>query len=311
MKIASIDIGTNTVLMLVAKLDMNLNSFKTIKNFYEMPRIGRGLVKDSPIGKNEVKKLFDVLSNYKMEIDKYGCDLTLVTATNALRIASNSEDIKNNIQKILGCEVNIISGEEEALYSFLGATSSTTRDGDYLVIDIGGGSTEIILGNKESVDFRKSYSIGAVSLTEKFVTGYPVNKDEIDKMNIHISDNFQELVDKFNGKFNMIAVAGTPTTLSCIHQGLKTYIEEKVEDSILKEIDLQKIIFMLSQRTPQEIQEDFGEVVKGREDVLLTGSLILYNFLRLLQINEFLISGNGIRYGTVVKFMNDLISKRQ
>ena len=303
-KIASIDIGSNTVLLLIAEIDVTNYRIKTLANFYEMPRISKDLKKTGIISSQRKEKLFEVLENYKKKISEYKCDKVLVSATNAFRIAENASEIIMEIKNKFGFNVKILSGDEEANYSFLGATFDFQLERNTLVIDIGGGSTEIIYGSKSDILFKKSFGFGVVSLTENFISNYPVNNSEISKIKTYTTHNFDELLNVIPKSPFSIAVAGTPTTLSCIKQNLKIYSEEKIEKSVLATKDLENLISKLKILTPTQIRNNFGTVVAGREDVLLTGTLILFSLAEVLNIEQFYVSGKGIRYGAIVDYMN-------
>jgi len=157
MTVASIDIGTNTVILLIAEAELSNNSLRPLHNEYRMPRMGKGLEPDGEISEEKLNLLFPILTEYKTIIEKYSCEKILVTATNAFRLASNSKEISSEIKDKFNFDVNIISGEVEADYAFLGALSGTEISCSSLVIDIGGGSTELIYGNRSEIFYKKSY----------------------------------------------------------------------------------------------------------------------------------------------------------
>ena len=173
MRIASIDIGSNTVLLLIADLDSDSRELKTVLNLYEMPRIGKGLSPGKPISDSSQNQLFWVLDKYSEVIKNNNCEITIVTATNAFRIASNKDSISEQISQKYGYSVDIINGETEAYYSYLGASSILENSDRILVIDIGGGSTELLLGDINSIIFRKSFSVGAVVIKETYFAADP------------------------------------------------------------------------------------------------------------------------------------------
>ena len=175
-----------------------------------------------------------------------------------------------------------------------------------MIIDIGGGSTEIIFGHKNKIEFKQSYLIGAVSLKESFVTNDPPSSQEISYLDSFLSDEFFSLTHRIPKTFEAIAVAGTPTTLSCIKQKLKYYDESKVEGSLLSLKDLIKLKKNFIGMTAKEIKSKFGTIVKGREDIILIGTLILINILNVLDIRNVYISGKGIRYGALINYLNKL-----
>lgn len=310
MNIASIDIGSNTVLLLIAEIDSGSPEIKTILNRYEVPRLGRGLKKDGNISDDSIKKLLDVLSSYKKLIDEYNCSKILCTATNAMRIAKNSEEIIKKVKSDFDIDIKVIPGEREAELSFLGASSSLPEAKRKIVVDIGGGSTEIIFGEDEKIIFKKSYPVGAVNTTETFIHQQPPNKNEISQLENFVQKTFAELKESMPQGMPLIAVAGTPTSLSAINLKLKEYVDKKVEGSRLLLNDINNLISEFSSLTPDEILNRYDKIIKGREDVILAGTIILKTVCELSGNNQITVSGRGIRYGSVVEYLNHAIGKK-
>ena len=303
MIIASIDIGTNTVLLLLAEADKSSSELKTITNLYNMPRIGKGLQKGGTISPDKIELLVNILKEYKETSLKYKAERIILTATNAFRIAANACEIVSRVKNELGLEIEIIPGVEEAKYSYLGAAQAAKAGFKKLVIDIGGGSTEIIIGIKDEIIFKKSFQIGVVSLTERFVTQNPPTGENIIAITNFIKETFSELKDFSTDKLSAVAVAGTPTTLSCIKQNIKYYDAAKVEGSILTKNDLGNLVKEISPQTSEEIKQNYGGVVAGREDVLLAGTLILFQLCEILNLDEIIVSSKGLRYGAVINYL--------
>lgn len=302
MNIASIDIGSNTVLLLIGKIDNN--SLTPIINKYESPRLGKGLIPGGNILQDRIDHLLSVLTNYKDVIKEYNCKETIITATNAMRIASNSSDIVDLIKEKLDMEVIIIPGDEEARLSYLGASSSMLELNEKIVIDIGGGSTEIIYGNSKEIIFKKSFQTGVVSLTEKYLHNFPYSTGDLAAAEEHLEETFKVLLSEVPKQIPIIAVAGTPTTLSCIIQGIKTFIEEKVERSVLTSENMSTLYDELSIIPGSVIIDKFGEVVSGREDVLFSGLLILKHIMNLTNNTIINVSNRGLRYGNIINYIS-------
>lgn len=303
MKIASIDIGSNTVLMLIAEIKAD-KEICTIKNFYRMPRLAKGLDEAGIISDKKLEEFYAVLKEYKEELTKENCDIVLVNATAAMRNAKNSPLIIDDVKQKFGFEINLINGKTEAEYSFLGATSTENNiSNENIVVDIGGASTEVVLGDKNGIKYSKSFEIGAVKLTDKIIKNDPTSEVEIIKLNEYVNEIFIELRNRFNNDVSAIAVAGTPTTLSCMKQGIKDYNDKNVEGSSLSKNDLVKLIDEMKGKTAYQILEDYGEVVKGRNDVILAGSIILKNLLEILNLSKITVSSRGIRYGAVIDYL--------
>lgn len=306
MTIASIDIGSNTILLLIAEYKNCKRIIKPILNVIRVPRISEGLKATNQISEFKINELWQILEEYNTIIKKYNCEKTIVIATNAFRIAKNGPDIAIRISNEFGWDVKIVDGFEEARLSFIGAISNANGLESYSVLDIGGGSTEIVFGNHNKIFFNKSYNIGVVSFTEIHINNNPPLSQEIDSMCKNIKENFHELENSELINSNMIAVAGTPTTLSCISQGLKTYDDNLVNNTILTYDQIKIMISTISLMSTDEIKQSYGEVVEGRADLLLSGALILEHVMNCLKIKKIRVSSRGLRYGVIYDYINQL-----
>lgn len=303
MTIASIDIGTNTILLLIVEADLETKSFTLLRNEHRMPRIGKGVKTGIPISDEKIKLLKSILHEYKVIIESYGTEKVILTGTNIFRIASNSSDIINQVYEEFNYRINVISGDEEAYYSFLGATSGINDYNDFLIIDIGGGSTEIISGSRENIRYKKSFQVGAVSAREMFFLSDPPTAEQVGKLEIYLNNLFIELWHlSTKGKYPL-AIAGTPTTLSAIKHNLTNFNEKIIELSELNILEIKEIIDNLSTMTSTEIRKKYPKIMLGREDIILAGSIILLKFMQITNLNKVYTSTKGIRYGAVVKFL--------
>lgn len=304
MTIASIDIGTNTVLLLLAEINRENNSIVPLKNLYAIPRIGKGVTKGLPISENKIEELFSILSLYKKEIDFYNCEKVILTATASLRNASNSEIIIKTVKEKFCWEIEIISGKDEAYLSYLGATSENEKNLNNFVIDIGGGSTELILGKGKEIFDSHSFNFGVVILTEKF-SQY---KKDNNNIYIEIKNFINKELNTYNfNYFNIneaIAIAGTPTTIAAINCGLTEFDEEKIEGYFLTLKSIKNLIKEISFLTTEEIYSKYQSVVKGREDVLLAGAIILETIMEKFILEKVKVSTKGIRYGAIQNYIN-------
>lgn len=302
MIVASIDIGTNTVLLLIAKVNVKSKKIVTLVNEYRMPRIGKDINKTGIINKDRIGLLYSGLEEYDAIIKKYRCEKVIVTGTNALRIAKNTQQISKGLDKLFNYKLEVIPGDTEAEYAFLGATSDLDNFSSSLVIDIGGGSTELIFGDKLKIISKRSLQIGSVSGTEKFLKHSPPLKSEIENLKKEIKKVFAEInVTKVPDM--TVAVAGTATTLACMNLDLKEFENDKIEKSTMSSDEIKHLINNLSKLTSFEILEQYGPVMKGREDIILAGAIILWEILELLGIKRLLISSKGIRYGAIIKYL--------
>ena len=307
MIVASIDIGTNTVLLLIAKVDTKSRKLTTLSNEYRMPRIGKDINQTGKISEDKKKLLFNVLREYDEIIMKFNCDKVIVTGTNALRIAKNTKEISEQISKIFNHELEVIPGEMEAEYAFLGATSDLKNLSSSLVIDIGGGSTELIFGDKLKIKSKRSLQIGSVSATEKYLKYSPPLKSEIDNLKNDIRNILVNVKENENyAPDTTVAIAGTATTLACMNSGIKIFEEDKIENSTMSSDEIKQLISQLSNLTALEILKKYGPVLTGREDIIFAGAIILSEILELFGIKKFFVSSRGIRYGAIIKYLESL-----
>ena len=301
MTIASIDVGTNTIILLIAEVDVHKKQISSLYNEQRIPRLGKGLIPGKPILKRKIIELLNILEEYDKVIKKYNCEKIFITATNALRSASNKNEIQKIVKDKLNYDVNIVSGEDEAELTFKGAVFQFEDNYNSIVIDIGGGSTEVIFGDMNEIRFKKSFQLGVVSAIEKYLKHSPPRQSEIIKFENELAVIFADLKEKnFNFK-RAVAIAGTPTTLAAIKLNLPEYDEDLLEGCVLNSIEIERLISELVKLTNSEITQRFKSVVKGREDVILSGAIILLYLIKLMGIDEISVSTKGIRYGAVCR----------
>lgn len=305
MIVASIDIGTNTVLLLIAEVNKELNKLLPLLNEYRMPRIGQETQKTRIINPDKLKLLYEVLNEYDSLIKKYNCDKIIITGTNALRIAKNSTEIADDIKKLFYYELEVISGETEAEYAYLGATSNLNNFLSSIVIDIGGGSSELIYGDESKINFKKSIQIGSVSATEQFLKHSPPLIYEIESLKQEIAILFADQKEIKIPNI-VVAIAGTATTLACMNLGFKEFEEDQVENTSININEIKKLIVEMSFLTATEILKKYGPVMEGRGDIILAGAIILSEIMRIIGIEELIVSSRGIRYGAIIYYLDKL-----
>ncbi len=303
MNIASIDIGTNTILLLIAEVNKRNKTITPLLNRYSIPRIGKGLVRGEKIKVSQIELLFNVLNEYADIITRYNCEKVISTATNAFRISTNGTEIADEINRKYNFKVNIISGKDEARLSYLGAISDTKFNSLNLVIDIGGGSTEIVFGNGNEIYSRESFPVGVVRGTEQYFHHDPPLSEEIANFKNMLSIIFNSLKSNKIKADNILAIAGTPTTLACLKQNLSVYDEKQIEGSSLSYDEIKIFIKKLSALSTSQILEKYNAVVKGREDILLCGTIILHTLMRILNLEQVNVSSKGIRFGAIVNYL--------
>lgn len=305
MIIASIDIGSNTVLMLIASAYPGKDAVKPIIDVQRIPRISEGLVQTGEINDRAIDELMAILKEYYTLSQQYECQKIVVSGTSAFRMAANGSKIKTMIESELGTEMKILTGEEEAELAFIG-TSYYSRPGENrLVIDIGGGSTEIIYGGSQGVLFTKSFDIGVVSLTEKYFDPASPPKLNAGQMEYKLNETFAMLRDQDIAPASTIALAGTPVVLASIFKGLTRYNEYEIEGCILTKENITGLYNYMSGFSSAQLLKKYPGLIEKREDLILSGTAILLHLLKILGISEVLVSTFGIRYGAIIKYLRE------
>lgn len=302
MKVGSIDIGTNTILLLIAEiLD---DKIIPIRQEYRIPRIGKDLFLTKLISNESYTKLIDILKEYISICSESKVEKILIAGTAPFRLAKNSNEIIEKIDNELGLKIKILNKNEEAILTFLGGTSNFFEYfayNDFLVIDVGGGSSELTIGNLEEIYFRKSFEIGAVVLKDLFFSKFPYQNDLK-----FIYSYLETIINPSNlekRNFLTIAVAGTPTTLASIFKKQEVFNEQIIDKTLLRSDYLTNLIYEFYKLSPEQIKSHYPSIVCGREDVILPGTIILKFILDKIEITEFYVSTRGVRYGLIINYL--------
>ncbi|ADO77858.1 Ppx/GppA phosphatase [Halanaerobium praevalens DSM 2228] len=292
MKAAAIDIGTNSCRLLIGEKNSN-NSFNILVREVEITRLGEGVDENKNLNKSAVKRVEAALKKYKNIIEKYEVEKVRIIGTSALRDVNNSDLLAESIEK-MGFKLEIISGEEEAELNYLGASSNL--EANFLLIDIGGGSTEFIWANQNKINF-KSLDIGCVRLTERFIDSpaKKVSAKEIENIKKYV-ENLLKSSLKLKQNFRIKGVGGTITTLAAIKLELTEYLSEKIENLEITKIELEQIISKLT-----ELKLEKRAMIKGlqakRADIIVAGLIILNSILDYFGSENLVVSDQDLLYG--------------
>jgi exopolyphosphatase/guanosine-5'-triphosphate,3'-diphosphate pyrophosphatase len=294
---ASIDIGTNTVLMLIA--DISGGDIKRIHEEYAVARLGQGVDKTGIINEEAIRRAAKILNEFKLIADNYNCEKILPVATSASRDAKNGPEVIAYLSSLLDSRIRVISGDEEARLSYIG----TVEASDGLVIDIGGGSTELIYGINCKITSFKSLNIGAVRLTERYFSKQPPRPEEIISAKEYIENNLNTLQGFPEKIDNVFTVAGTATTIATTANGLKDYEVHKIDGYRLNRDKLNEIFESYSTSGSEFIIDKLG-VNPGRADLISAGTLILKTIVENYGFNELTVSAKGLRYGIIRDYID-------
>ncbi|WP_027339862.1 Ppx/GppA phosphatase family protein [Halonatronum saccharophilum] len=288
MAIGAIDIGTNSVRLLVGH--KNDDKVKTLEAKLRTPRLGEGVDKTKILNGKAIKRTIDVLKEYKNIIKNYNGEIYAV-ATSAVRSAKNKDQFLKSVKEEVGIEIDIVSGEEEARLSYLGLLSSFDNDFQgSLTIDIGGGSTEFIFANKDRVENYFSIDLGALRLTESY-------GGDLDNIFKEVKKSLKN-INIYKEVKTLFGVGGTVTTLAAIEKKLEAYNKDIVHGTILDKESIEKIFNRLSSLSPKERVKVKGLTPK-RADIILGGIIILLGIMERFKVGNLKVSDAGILEGII------------
>lgn len=289
---ATIDIGTNAVLLLIA--NWQKRKLHVIRDEARITRLGEGLHQQPLFLPQAQERTLGVLKEYRQLCDSLHVKEIAAVGTAAFRKAKNAPDFIGRVEKEIGIRIEIISGKDEARLSYLSVETDFPRYKNLVALDIGGGSTEIIGPRLATM----SLPLGAVVLSEKHLISDPPNADQVRHLEEEITrvlKSYQPTASR-EPRATLVGLAGSVTTLSAIKQKLAVWDGARVQGSILTSADLDEMITLFRRTTNEERRSIVG-MVRGREDTILAGTLILRKVMEKLGVEQVTVSDRGLRYG--------------
>jgi len=297
-RVASIDIGTNTILLLIA--EVNQGKLRPLLETETIVGLGKGLLRNGLLSPEAMDRGYETLNQYMTCCRSMGVQRIFAVGTSALRDARNSAEFLGGAKKGLDLSIEVLSGEEEAGLSFLAvANDLQIPEETILVVDVGGGSTEWILGKGHQVIQRVSLPMGSVRFTEQFLLSDPVREEEWHRMKQQAIGLFSD-IPRSGALPLMVAVGGTATTLASVALGLKEFSAEKIHHFILTEETLRAQLSLYRSKSVAERRKIPG-LFPNRADVILAGGAILYFAMEKAGCASSLVSCHGIRHGLLYK----------
>lgn len=300
MRVAALDIGTNTILLLIADV-ADGKIVKVLHDRHDIARLGEGVHATRMITPAAFQRALSSLTSYQKVIDSFHPDVVVAAGTSALRDALNRNEFSVFIADRLGFSIDVISGDEEALWTYGGALSGFLLPHEsYAVIDIGGGSTEIIGGTARSISQKISLDIGAVRITELFNLDAEPSARGVEEASLFIRTELEKANTAALSHSFAIGVAGTVTTLAAIVLQLPAFDAARISGIELPRQSVDRIVKQFSSMTVDDIRK-MPQVAAGRADVIFGGSLILSEFLHAGCFDSIAVSDRGLRYGLVLR----------
>ena len=302
-QVAVIDCGTNSIRLLIAEISGS--TFKEVIRTMEIVRLGQGVDENKAFHPDAINRTLLAVKSFKEIIDKNKVDKIRFCATSATRDAMNRNLFIDGVRDILNVQVEVIPGEEEAALSFTGATYQLDQgSGPFLVVDIGGGSTEFVYGDKKVIS-AKSVNIGCVRMSERHLTNQPPTMDQIASaiVDIDIAITQAAVSVPINSAKSLIAVAGTATTVAAAALDLSKYDRDLIHLSKISADKVHKVAQMFQSMNKSEISA-LPYMHEGRVDVITAGSLVLSRVMAATGAVEFVASESDILDGMAFSLIN-------
>jgi exopolyphosphatase/guanosine-5'-triphosphate,3'-diphosphate pyrophosphatase len=295
-RVAAIDCGTNSIRLLIA--DVAGDNFKEVLRTMEIVRLGQGVDQNKAFHPDAIDRTLKAVELFRDQIASKGVEKIRFCATSATRDATNRSLFTDGVRDILGIEVEVIPGEEEAELSFIGATKELRQsDAPFLVVDIGGGSTEFVFGS-EKVDFAKSVNIGCVRMSERHLNTQPPSMAQIAQaiVDIDIAITQAAAVVPITTAKTLVSVAGTATTVAAAALELTDYDRHLIHLSRISSDKVHKVAATFQSMNKVQIAS-LGFMHPGRVDVITAGSLVLSRIMAATGATEFVASESDILDG--------------
>lgn len=299
MRVATIDIGTNTVLLLVAERRDD-GTLVPVEEHATITRLGQGVDKTRKLAVEAIARTNECLDRYAEIVARTGAERVAVVGTSAMRDAGGGDEVRAHVRTRFGVDARTISGDEEARLTFRGALSGIPEQKtgrDVCVFDIGGGSTEIVRGDRVEgrIAYAHSFDVGSVRLTERHVTHDPPTAEELAAVRETARAAFAS-VPSLTLSAPPVGIAGTMTTLAAVAMAMESYDAARVHGATMTEEELRAVVDRLA-RTPLEERRTIAGLEPKRADVIVAGGLVALAFLARVGASAVTISDRGVRWG--------------
>ena len=290
-RVAAVDLGTNSTRLLVADVNGNLTE---VSRRLTITRLGEGVDERRKLLPVPIARVRNCLADYRRELEELGAERTLAIATSAVRDAENGEAFLGEIEWSYGFTTRLLSGDEEAALMLRGVTAGREALDDVLVVDIGGGSTELVHAQEGEVAFATSLDVGCVRLTERFLRSDPPSRPELSTAGVYVRSLLPALEAT-----RAIGVAGTVTTLATLDLGDETYDPERTHGHRLRLAAVDDQLQRLAAMTTEERLAVPG-IEPGRAPVIVAGAVVLREVLRAYGLDEIEVSERDILHGAAL-----------
>jgi exopolyphosphatase/guanosine-5'-triphosphate,3'-diphosphate pyrophosphatase len=306
MRVAAVDCGTNSTRLLIAEASDEPRGFTILDRRMRITRLGQGVNSTKMLAPEAIERTTAVLREYRAAMDELGVERVRITATSAARDAANREDFFSVAKEIMGVEPELLSGDEEARLSFRGATADLDpADGPFLIVDIGGGSTEFVVGTTEP-EAALSVDIGCVRITEQELHHDPPLAEEL-SIALSLIDAYLDDVDRevpgVGEARTFVGLAGTITTVAAVEIGLAEYDRDRIHHFHLTRAAVEDVFRTLATESHDDRLANPG-LEAERADVIVGGCCILVAIFRHWGFDECLVSEADILDGLALSLLD-------
>jgi exopolyphosphatase/guanosine-5'-triphosphate,3'-diphosphate pyrophosphatase len=308
--LAAIDCGTNSTRLLISRLVPDGGRrWEALDRQNTITRLGKGVDATGRLDPEAIERTLAVLRRYKVSLDEHGVTELRITATSAARDAANRDELFDAAEAIVGVRPELLSGADEGALSFAGATAELDpADGPFLVVDIGGGSTELIVGTTE-VEAVRSLDLGCVRLTDRHLVSDPPAPEELSNAIAEATQLFEDVlreVPLFGAATTLVGVAGTISTVAAVEVGLVEWDRDVIHHMHLSRAAAEEVFRTLATEKAADRAHNPG-LEPARVDVIVGGCCVLVSLLRTLGADELLVSESDILDGLVQSLAERLV----
>jgi exopolyphosphatase / guanosine-5'-triphosphate,3'-diphosphate pyrophosphatase len=292
-----IDVGTNSTRLLVADVDGGRVS--PLERRSTVTRLGRGVDLSGRLASEAIEDVCAAISGYVGILEELGAESVDAIATSAVRDADNGGAFIAELRERFALSARVLDGEEEARLTYLGATSESSPTEPTLVVDIGGGSTELIVGTGSEITFHDSLQIGVVRHTERHIASDPPTAGELEALAADVRGPIERSLGSGVTATHGIAVAGTPTSLAAVEMELEPYDPSRVHGHVLALPSIQRMLSRLAS-VPLVERVEIPGLHPDRAPTIVAGVVVLVEAMRAFELDEITVSEHDILYGTAL-----------
>jgi exopolyphosphatase / guanosine-5'-triphosphate,3'-diphosphate pyrophosphatase len=297
-RVAVIDVGTNSTRLLVA--DIEGGTVAPLERRSTVTRLGRGVDLSGHLSSEAIEDVCGAIADYVAVLEELGAETVDAIATSAVRDADNGGAFIAELRERFALSARVLDGEEEARLTYLGATAESPPNEPTLVVDIGGGSTELIVGSGGEISFHDSLQVGVVRHSERHVSSDPPTASELEALAADVRGQIQASLGTGIDASQGIAVAGTPTSLAAVELELEPYDPSRVHGHVLALPSIQRMLSRLAS-LPLAERVQIAGLHPDRAPTIVAGVVVLIEAMRAFGLDQITVSEHDILYGTAIR----------